>query len=102
MEFPLQKMASGVRLETGPTGSGGEKEEEEEEREGTAAGKSHLPGHNLSVDAADVDPSVKAGLVVGIDDVSPERFVHARPAVVRALPQFPRRVSERSIAGGRS
>ena len=31
----------------------------------------YLAGHDLAVDAADVDAGVDAGLVVGVDDVAP-------------------------------
>ena len=52
-------------------------------------GSSHLVlplgGHDLSVDAADLHPSMKACLVVSLDDVAPNGSSGASRAVVGAL-----------------
>lgn len=45
----------------------------------------HLSWHDLSVDATDVDASIQASLVVGVNYVTPERLVSTDTAVVRTL-----------------
>lgn len=44
-----------------------------------------LAGHDLGVGARDLDAGVKAGLVVGLDDVTEDDLAAADTAVVRAL-----------------
>ena len=44
-----------------------------------------LGGHDLGVDAADLHPGMKAGLVVSLDDVAPNGGSGASRAVVGAL-----------------
>ena len=45
----------------------------------------YLAGHDLPVDAADVDPGVEAGLVVGGNYVTPDRLVSTDTTVERTL-----------------
>lgn len=45
----------------------------------------YLPRHDFCVDPADVDAGKQAGLVVGINDVAPVRFIGSRRTVVRTL-----------------
>ena len=45
----------------------------------------HLSWHDLPVDATDVDASIQASLVVGVNYVAPERLVSADTAVKRTL-----------------
>ena len=45
----------------------------------------YLTGHDLAVDAADVDAGVDAGLVVGVDDVAPKGLIGTGSAVVWSL-----------------
>ena len=45
----------------------------------------YLAGHDLAVDAADVDAGVDAGLVVGVHDVAPKGLIGTGSAVVWSL-----------------
>jgi hypothetical protein len=51
----------------------------------TERSRSYLPGHDFTVDAANVDSGVKAGLVVGVNDVAPKRLIRTGTAVVWSL-----------------
>jgi hypothetical protein len=44
-----------------------------------------LTGHDLGVGTRDLDAGVKAGLVVGLDDVTEDNLAAADTAVVRTL-----------------
>lgn len=52
---------------------------------GQKLARSYLPWHDFPVDAADVDSGVKAGLVVGVNDVASKGLIGTGTTVVWSL-----------------